>query len=295
MSGKSTQDGPARVAKALAAEREELHSERAGRIACYVDESGSGRPLVLVHSINAAPSAFEMKPLFEHYRGKRPVYAPDLPGFGASQRGERAYTPELYVDALCDLLERRVGQPADLVALSLSAEFAAAAALRQPDRVASLALISPTGLGRREVPGPDTGKRMRRFFGLPVLPDALFKLITSKPSLRYFLGLNFSGKPPEEMVAYAYETSHQPGATFAPWAFLSFGLFTRDALSRLYEPLELPVLVLFDEDPNVSFERLAEIERTRANWRSVRIQPSRGLPQWEQPGPTSDALEHFWR
>ena len=39
------------------------------------------RPLLLLHSINASASAYEVKPLFEHYRQQRPVYAPDLPGF----------------------------------------------------------------------------------------------------------------------------------------------------------------------------------------------------------------------
>jgi hypothetical protein len=33
-------------------------------MAYYSDTSVSGRPLVLLHSVNAAPSALEMKPLF---------------------------------------------------------------------------------------------------------------------------------------------------------------------------------------------------------------------------------------
>ena len=54
----------------------------AGEISYYVDEAqNDARPLVLLHSINAAPSAREMQPLFEHYRHKRTVYAPDLPGY----------------------------------------------------------------------------------------------------------------------------------------------------------------------------------------------------------------------
>ena len=42
----------------------------------YRGEVTEGTPLVLLHSINAAPSAMEMRPLFEHYRDKRPVWAP---------------------------------------------------------------------------------------------------------------------------------------------------------------------------------------------------------------------------
>jgi hypothetical protein len=67
--------------KALPAEREIYFSEAAGRLSYYFDRRAAGRPLVLLHSINAAASAFEMGPLFEHYRASRPVYALDLPGY----------------------------------------------------------------------------------------------------------------------------------------------------------------------------------------------------------------------
>mgnify|MGYP000482738870 CR=1 FL=1 len=57
-----------------------------GEIAAYMSESNQGRPLVLLHSINAAPSALEVKPLFNAFAPARPVYTPDLPGFGLSPR-----------------------------------------------------------------------------------------------------------------------------------------------------------------------------------------------------------------
>jgi pimeloyl-ACP methyl ester carboxylesterase len=103
---------------------------------------------VLIHSVNAAASAYEMRPIFEQYRGKRPIYALDLPGFGFSERSDRRYTPQLFSEAIADLLRTQVRetQPVDIVALSLGCEFAASVALAMPERVRSLALISPTGL-----------------------------------------------------------------------------------------------------------------------------------------------------
>ena len=279
---------------ALDATREEFASARAGRVSIYVDESGSGIPLLLVHSINAAPSAYEMKPLFEHYRGKRPVFALDMPGFGHSERGDRDYTAALYTDVLNELLGKRIGAPADVVALSLSSEFAAAAALAQPEQVRSLVLLSPTGLGHRAPPGETAQRNTGRFLRTPLLSEALFQLITSKRSIRYFLGLNFHGEPPAEMVDYAYATSHQPEARFAPFTFLSFSLFTRDAHAELYGRVEAPALVVYDEDPNISFERLPELLQEKPNWRAERVQPTLGLPHWEKLDETVDAMERFW-
>ena len=49
-----------------------------GRLAYYAAGPAEGTPLLLVHSINAAASAYEVKPLFEHYAAIRPVYAIEL-------------------------------------------------------------------------------------------------------------------------------------------------------------------------------------------------------------------------
>ena len=72
--------------KAIDADMHTMTTKRGHEVCFYSDTSAEGRPLVLLHSVNAAPSSMEMRPLFERYRGSRPVYALDLPGFGMSQR-----------------------------------------------------------------------------------------------------------------------------------------------------------------------------------------------------------------
>ena len=149
------QPGPisdAELPPAVSGERFDTHG-RAGRVACYV--AGSGPPLLLVHSVNAAASAAEVRPLHEHYRESRTVYSIDLPGFGASERSDRVYTPRLMTDALLQLLDaicaRGHGDPVDALAVSTGCEFLARAASESPEGFRSLALVSPTGL-RGNVP-----------------------------------------------------------------------------------------------------------------------------------------------
>ena len=269
-------------------------SDTAGRVDYYHDTSGTdGRPLLLLHSMNASPSAMEIKPLFEHYRGSRPVYAPDLPGFGQSQRGARDYTPELYAETIRGFLSEVIGEPADIITLSTSAEFAARAAL-DSDNVHSLALISPTGFGARPRPARATRDRLFRFLSTPVIGSSLYRLLTTKPSVRYFLNLQLEGRPPAELLNYSHRTTKEAGARFAPFCFLSMRLFTDDAPSALYRWVTVPVLVLYDRDPNISFERLPEVVDQCHNWRSVRISPTLSLPHWEEPEQTFAALDAFW-
>lgn len=290
---------------AIEAKQMNFTATRAGRLNYYVANQAQGRPLVLIHSINAAPSAMEMKPLFAHYRTQRPVYALELPGFGFSERGPRQYTPELYADAITDFLTHEVNEAADVIALSLGCEFVARAAVANPALFHSLVFISPSGFGFRRGGAAngadDDGAAQRAAFErvyqvttVPLWSQAIFDLLTVRPSIRYFLGQSFAGAPSESMIEYAYNTSHQPGARYAPLDFLGGKLFTWDIRKTLYAQLTTPTLALYDRDPNVSFDRLPELLNRNNAWRAVRITPTRGLPHWEKLAETTEAIDQFW-
>lgn len=287
--------------KAIDAERKDFHSDIAGRISYYVDSSTKGVPLVLLHSVNAAPSAFEMKPIFNRFRDERPVYALDLPGFGFSERSDRIYSSKLYQNAISDFLRDVVGEPADVVTLSLSSEFAALSAAHDPEHMRSMVMISPTGF---ESPKPgDLPEQARQqqakntvYSGLAVgiWNRPLYDLVSSRPSIQYFLNKSFEGIVPESFVDYAYQTSHQPGAQFAPTYFLSGKLFTPAVRETVYNVLDLPVLVIYDRDPYTNFEMLPLMVRENNNWTGERIAPTKGLPHWEMLERTFKTLESFW-
>lgn len=284
---------------ALSAERRSFVGASTGRMSYYVDDSADGRPLVLVHSINAAASAYEVRPLFEHYRGSRPVYALELPGFGFSERSDRRYSTRLFVQAIAEFLAGEIGEAADVLALSLSSEFVARAAHDHPDLFASLILVSPSGFKARE----DTGEGAQaasehqadntayKVLSFPLWAQALYDLLATRPSIDYYLGKSFVGPVDAGLEDYAYDTSHQPGAAYAPLYFVSGSLFSPDIFSAVYEQLTLPVLVLYDQDAYTSFERLPELVDRAGNWHAERIVPTSGLPHFEQLDATVSAID----
>ncbi|MBK1721491.1 alpha/beta fold hydrolase [Thiocystis violacea] len=279
---------------AIDATRHDLDTVQGGRIHYYADTTATGRPLVLIHSINAAPSAREMKPLFEHFRTQRPVFALDLPGFGHSDRSKRRYSPELFAGTIAEFLDAVVKEPADVVAYSLGCEFSARVAVEKPERITSLALISPTGFNVRKMPTGAAAERAYKFLSVPFLNDGLFGLLTTRPSIKFFYNQAFEGQPPVELIDYAYATTHQPGAKNAPLYFLSGQLFTAHAGDRLYDKVTQPVLVLYDKDPNIDFHELPDFLGRHPNWRAERIAPTSGMPQWEKPAETANAITRFW-
>lgn len=279
---------------ALDASRHDLMTS-GGRVHYYAAVESAGRPAVLIHSINAAPSALEMKPLFERLRHTRPVYAPDLPGFGHSERLARPYSPELFAQVINEFLAEVAREPADVIAYSLGCEFAARAAIAAPERIRSLVMLSPTGFNQRGLPTGEAAQRAYRWLSLPGLSDALFGLLTTRFSIRYFYNQVFAGKTPQELIDYAYATTHQPGAKQAPLYFLSGQLFTPRAAETLYCQVTQPVLVLYDKDPNIDFHELPDFLSRHPNWRAERIPDTRGMPQWEKPEETAAAIERFWQ
>ena len=260
----------------------------------YFDTESEGRPLLFVHSVNAAPSAIELKPLFQHFRASRPVFAPDLPGFGRSTRRVGTMTPSDFAKQIASIVDEMTpSEPPDVIALSLGCEFVARAVVELGAAVRSLTFISPTGFSSRQPPTPQAQRRLKRLFDFAGFGRGAFKLLRLERSIRYFYGMNFSGFVPNELVTYALKTTRQSGAHEMPLQFLSMGLFTAKAAESLYSKLHVPVLVLFDKDPNVSFELFEEFEANPA-WQFKRIAPSLGMPQWEHPERTAGAIEAFF-
>lgn len=286
---------------ALPGRHERLSSRRAGDLSFYGSAEVDGVPLLLIHSINAAANAYEVRPLYLHYRRERPVYALELPGFGFSERSRRLYTPRLMVEAIHaavdEILRRHGGRPVDALALSLSASFLARASLEQSHAYRSLGLISPTGFDRQlSGEGPPDGHRgrdwLREALDRPPFGRPLFDALVTQPSMRFFLQKTFgSPRIDEGLLAYDYASAHQPGAEHAPWCFIAGHLFPTDT-TRLYEQLRLPVWMVHGLRGDFVDYRLVPRVADRPNWR-VEALPTGAFPHFERPDAVTAAYNAF--
>lgn len=285
-------------------------ASRAGRLAYYTNVPAGGTapgtvapPLLLIHSINAAGSAYEVRPTYLHFERTRPVYALELPGFGHSERSERPYVPRLMTDAIHAMVDeiraRHGGARLDALAVSLSSEFLARAANERPDPYRTLALVSPTGFSvrgpRESAPGTHRGMPgVYRVVGSPLLGRPLFGLLTRRGTIRYFLQRTYGSKRVDEgMVDYDYATTHQPGAERAPLHFLSGFLFSADT-GPLYRGLRMPVWMSHGVRGDfVDYAKKSEVEGP-GNWR-IDVFDSGALPHFECAAEFHAKYEAFLR
>lgn len=281
--------------------RETVSDSQIGLVSYYASPEGKGRPLLLIHSINAAASAYETRPLYLHYRGTRPVYALDLPGFGFSERSRRRYTPRLMADAIHavvgEIRARHGGEPVDAIAISLSASYLARACLSRPADYVTLGFISPTGFdGRLSGEGPPDSHRgrdrVRDLLDRPLIGPMLFGGLVSRPSMRFFLEKTFGAtKIDEGLLSYGYATAHQPGAEHAPYCFIAGHLFPTDS-TLLYDRLRLPVWMVHGQRGDFVDFRLAPRFAERPNWRITRL-PTGALPHFERLRAVTDSYDSF--
>lgn len=108
---------------------------------------GRGMPLVLVHGLGSSASLewrFNLEALAAEFR----VLAPDLPGFGASDKPALAYTIAFFVETLKDFVAAQGLDRLAIMGASYGGRIALGLALELPGVVERLVLVDALGVGR---------------------------------------------------------------------------------------------------------------------------------------------------
>jgi pimeloyl-ACP methyl ester carboxylesterase len=252
--------------------------------------------VVLVHSIHAAASAREMREPFERLAADRTVHAYDLLGFGASERPPIAYRAELFVDLLGDFLAEVVGEPADVVASSLSGGHALHAARRWPERFRSLVMVNPTGLVTLADGRGAGGRLVELAFRAPVLGEALFGALVSRPSLAWYDRKAYRDPRmvDRELLDHQWATAHQPNARYAPAAFVGRALAVD--VARDLERLAVPALAIWTppsgfQDTDAESRAFAQLNPHLA---TRTIDDCGALPHEERPADFEAVVREWW-
>jgi pimeloyl-ACP methyl ester carboxylesterase len=222
--------------------------------------------LVCLHGINAAGSAGEFREVFDGLAADYHVVAPDLPGFGRSDRPPLRYSAALYEDFVADFVSRfgpgedgaadadgeaaeAASDPPAVLASSLTA--ASLAGVLDDVAVSRLLLVCPTAIG-----GPDPAKGwLQELVRAPLVGELLFNLLTSKPSIRYFNadhGYYDVDKVTDDWMDYEWRTAHQPGARFAPASFISGALNADVDLAATLGDVDVPVTIYWGREADIT-------------------------------------------
>ncbi len=210
---------------------------------------GDGDPVLLIHGINAAASAYEMRKVFLGLEDAFEVIAPDLPGFGASERRRMDYTATLYVDFIHDFCRERIGTACHVIASSLGAAYVIRAAYLAPELFRKLLLIAPTGIRALADERPTCGRRLARDILFSPVGTLLFRLLRTRTAIRYFMTTQGFYDPrclTRAYEDYLYRTMRAANAKYAPIAFLT-GMANCN-ISLAFGRLPMPVQLVWGKD-----------------------------------------------
>ena len=203
----------------------------------YLTAGESGPPLVLVHGLGASAEIWQenIQPLALNYR----VYAPDLIGFGYTDKPDINYSPFDFLVFLDGFISAIGLQKTSLAGLSLGGGIVLLYTLEYPGKVDKLVLVDSAGLGK-EMTVP------MRLGSIPFL-SRWFKV--SKPVLASLMKrlVHDPGVITDDLVDFYYEMLAQPHAMRTVARVLSSVanlagakkdvlVYIRDRLSRINSP-----------------------------------------------------------
>src|SRR3989441_11636975 len=121
-----------------------------GALRVHHMHGGRGTAVVFVHGLGSS-GYMEWRHTLESIAARHRVFAPDLPGYGRTDKPRARYTVPYFARFVRRYMEDRGLRSAALVGTSLGGRIALEVALEQPKMVRKLVLVNTLGLGRPKV------------------------------------------------------------------------------------------------------------------------------------------------
>ena len=255
----------------------------------YID-AGSGIPLVFIHGFGASIFSWRknLGPIAKHHR----VYAPDLPGFGYSDKPLDAdYSIDAFADFVIHFMDGLQIKKAILVGHSLGGGIALLTSLKFPSRVRALVLLDAEAY-------PITPPLMLRVAKLPVIRSIIHRAI-GEWVVRLSLKRSYydHGLITDRLVDEYYRPFlTENGKIVAIKVLQAMDFEKLKELPRRYRRIRKKTLIIWGKEDRISRIHLAYKLKKDLPFASLKIIPRSGhLVQDEKPDIVNRAILNFVR
>jgi pimeloyl-ACP methyl ester carboxylesterase len=240
-----------------------------------VFESGSGAPLLFLHSVQGFDERDEIAGLLcARYR----LIAPSHPGFGRSSLPDWLDNVDDIAYVYLELLDQLRLKDVNLVGCAVGAWIAAEMATKAPERVKRLVMVGPVGVKL----GPVDRLDIPDIFAMPA--DAVDRLLYHDPAR---MKMDPSKMTDEEISARVRNRETLALLTWEPWMH-------NPKLKHRLQRANMPALFMRGEsDGLVSAQYLQGYARLLPDAKTTTIPNAGNAPQLEQPKAFAEALFRF--
>ncbi|MCI8515454.1 MAG: alpha/beta fold hydrolase [Hungatella sp.] len=149
----------------------------------HYTKTGSGKPLLLIHDLDASSSGYEWHRVIPALSKEYTVYTLDLLGCGRSEKPCLTYTNYVYVQLISDFIKSEIGHRTNVIATGGSSSFVIMACANSSDLFDRLMLINPDSIDTcSQLPGPYS-KYYKRLLDFPVIGTLLYHIAVSKKAI----------------------------------------------------------------------------------------------------------------
>jgi pimeloyl-ACP methyl ester carboxylesterase len=264
---------------------------KANGVRLRVAERGSGPSLLLLHGLFMDHTTWDRVGdlLAETHR----VVAPDLPGFGQSEKPPESRFPygiSAFTDAVVDLYAGLELGRTILIGHALGGAVAITLAARHPELISRLVLVDPLCYPVRT----DLANRVAL---APLVGGFAFKQLWGKAAFKAYFKESYLSRDtriPSARLDHYYELFNTPAARASALATLRATRDTRSVVAYTAR-ITTPTLVLWGRDDTLYPAALGHRMAREIKDAGFQLLPTGHVPHEEQPAEVASVIERFCR
>ncbi|MCC6906098.1 MAG: alpha/beta hydrolase [Anaerolineae bacterium] len=246
---------------------------------------GSGPPVILIHGWTQAWNTW--RSTIETFQGQYRMYAPDLWGFGESEKDRRdSFLVSDFVELIPQFMDALGMTRVPIMGHSMGGTTALAVALKYPDRVKKVAVVG----------SPIDGRSLSPFLKLASRKTvaSLMLMGESQPMLRTFIRLwSPFVTPANPRLFYDMTMNNAQGFTVDSF-FSSINSLRLTDLSRQIHTITIPAMGIYGaKDVIVSPHQIDVFRHSLPQGRDVWIPRAGHFPMWDTPEEFNRAFRDF--
>jgi len=238
----------------------------------YAESGDELRHILLVHGLGGSAESwtYNVDEFAKHFH----VFAPDLIGFGHSDKPNIRYAMKIFTNFLSKFMDAMGLKKASIVGSSMGGQIAAEFAIKYPDKIEKLVLISPAGIPPKEFKGTKELKLYVKIFDAKNLDEvrkALLPVDADQSAIT------------EEYVKAVYQYTMMEGAKHAFMSSLK-GSSLAPRLANRLKSIKAKTLIMWGRDDRLIPVKYCEPFITKMeNCRLLIIEKCGHRPHVEKP------------
>lgn len=245
---------------------------------------GSGPPVILIHGWTQAWNTW--RSTLETFQNRYRMYAPDLWGFGESEKQRDSFQVSDYVELIPQFMDSLGIMKVPIMGHSMGGTTALGVALKYPERVKKVGVVG----------SPIDGRSLSIFLKLAGMPFVakLMLMGSGAPILRTFIRLwsPFVSRPKPDLF-YNMTIANSQGFTVDSF-FSSIDSLHHTDLRQDLATLKMPAMGIYGaRDVIVSPNQIKLFDKLIANSRTVMLKKAGHFPMWDTPQEFNEAFQQF--